>query len=967
MGSRRTQVIASWIILNLILAAIVVHRAAVADGPPDFDRLLRERPYAPLFTEVNDPRPIRSVNQLTGGALDSKLTDLTSWYSHFHSEGSNSWPFGTVSQGSSPTTLATKLAARGATVSNYRNGSYVSQASPGQVNWAEAAMLERRAPLSIATFWPGDWRTNGTSGTSGGARLTEDVSADARVIHIAGVAAADRPSGTPATWPFFASRGTGAAPGAYSANTHDVVSWIRVDDELMQVMDTPEASSGTIVLKVERGLWGSDAARHGADTRVMAPVYIGNKAAATSDAGLAGAPNLDSTQATLRYGIKIWEPAGAGFIADRIAQTFGPDFQGYNGVWLDVSSCFQYNNADAGGNPVFQWHDAHASKMTRDMWGAAQASKLDVLRARFPGVWLGGNSLSHVNACTWNLLGEAYDGGVLENYVRPSAPGFDWRSDMEQTFQIMTNDWPGLFWARWNRHGGDVPRYQRFAYGSFLLAYHDGANRALFGGPFGLQQPGQLFRWDLGAPVDRPTSLANLRLANGGYRREFAAASVIVNPTEQPITVTLERTFWDIARPDANGAPSATTTVTVAPRDAAFLLRSAGDTVDPGSEPEPTPTPTSDPEPVGDHPDAQISSPIQGANISAGEVEATGVASDDRAIESVRIWIHDATLDRWWHGPSDGWSRDTGWVAAELESPGAMNTRWSAAWTAPAATRFEITVVARDSGATDDTSPAKVSFTSGSDPAAPSPSTQPSSTPSSSPTPSVAPTPADAAISRPVDGATVRWRDPLLLRGTAVGDTVSAVELHLIDEAAGTSLTPDGGWGSGATVAAALGTPGADGRTPWSFTWNTPIRGRYRLVATAIDASGPDLSPAVVRFEVLARDRRAPRTTIMTRVARLGDADRPSARTISGVVRDRSGVRTVSVAIRSVAHDRWWAGRGRWVDDKRWRTARIRGERWFLRWRPEVGTYVVRVRSLDRAGNLGRSPTGRIVRVRLRA
>jgi hypothetical protein len=47
----------------------------------------------------------------------------------------------------------------------------------------------------------------------------------------------------------------------------------------------------------------------------------------------------------LRYGIKVWTPSAVNGIADRIEATIDSDaqFQGYNALWLDVSSCHIYN------------------------------------------------------------------------------------------------------------------------------------------------------------------------------------------------------------------------------------------------------------------------------------------------------------------------------------------------------------------------------------------------------------------------------------------------------------------------------------------------------------------------------------------------------------------------------------------------------------------------------------------------
>src|SRR5688572_6206142 len=138
-GTGLRPVVATLVVLAIGLG-VLGRGAAGASSPPDFEALLKNKPYLRLFTESNDCQAIRTANQLTGAQLDGRLTELTHWFVHFHSEGSNNWPFGAACRGTSSTTLAEKLAARGAVVTNYRNGSYVSQANQGQTNWGEAEM-----------------------------------------------------------------------------------------------------------------------------------------------------------------------------------------------------------------------------------------------------------------------------------------------------------------------------------------------------------------------------------------------------------------------------------------------------------------------------------------------------------------------------------------------------------------------------------------------------------------------------------------------------------------------------------------------------------------------------------------------------------------------------------------------------------------------------------------------------------
>ncbi len=203
--SRHTR---SWwigtLIFLVVAAGLLAPITSAAAAPRRGDR-----PYLRLFTEVADCGQVLDTNQMKGRALKRRLGQLRRWYVHFHSEGSNTFVMGKDCRGSSRSTLAAKLSTRHTWVSNYRNGSFVSQASPGQVNFHEAANIERRAPLAIGTFWPGNYRPNtkGNNGSNDG-RLTRALSASETTLRIS--TAGDRPSGAPATWPFIDSRGSGA-------------------------------------------------------------------------------------------------------------------------------------------------------------------------------------------------------------------------------------------------------------------------------------------------------------------------------------------------------------------------------------------------------------------------------------------------------------------------------------------------------------------------------------------------------------------------------------------------------------------------------------------------------------------------------------------------------------------------------------------------------------------------------------
>ena len=184
---RRGRGRAAVLALALVTMVLAIAPTGGADAAAP-SSLLGTKPYLRLFTQVGDCQQIIAANQLSGSALTAKLDELTSYYVHFHSEGSNSFQLGSACRGSSSTTLASKLAARGVWVSNYRNGSFVSQANAGQINFGEAADIETKAPLAIGTYWPGNYIPNRAGNdNSTGARLTTALTASATTVRISQV------------------------------------------------------------------------------------------------------------------------------------------------------------------------------------------------------------------------------------------------------------------------------------------------------------------------------------------------------------------------------------------------------------------------------------------------------------------------------------------------------------------------------------------------------------------------------------------------------------------------------------------------------------------------------------------------------------------------------------------------------------------------------------------------------------
>jgi len=152
-----------------------------------------------------------------------------------------------------------------------------------------------------------------------------------------------------------------------------------------------------------------------------------------------------------------------------------------------------------------------------------------------------------------------------------------WEAQMAQHFLIVVNNWPAIYWAKWDQLASHLKlaQYKRFTYGAYLMAYRPTATRPQYGGPFSLKKPDDIYFWDWGKPRGAPSSLADLEKVQCGaasvYRRDYENGVILWNPGEAAANCTLDREYWDVsARPGRVNAAA------VGPRDAAFLLRIEG-------------------------------------------------------------------------------------------------------------------------------------------------------------------------------------------------------------------------------------------------------------------------------------------------------------------------------------------------------------------------------------------------------
>jgi len=413
------------------------------------------------------------------------------------------------------------------TLSNYRNGSYISQNCPN-----EAEEVETRFPLGIAV-----WNT--------GAKLQKAVSAEDTAILLSSTR--EIPRGMPQVYPFKAS----TTQAEHSRTPREYVAWLRLGEETIRIDSVTASDTGTIRMDVRRGLWGTKTTAHGIEEPVLQPIYIGaNRGVAAADGYLCGRPDTDAPQLGLRYALDQSNPELHKWLGDKCEVIFS---QRYDVVWLDVSVSTWYNNANAYGTPVVPWNVGASRPMDNASHLERQQSKLDALFKRFPGKQFFVNNVK--GSCYFDngqerrlLSGDGghhpASGGSMEMYAN-TRDERAWRQVADMTLDFARSGFWGVAWSK----GGGGSLYRQFAYGTFLLAYHPDS-RLLFGAGFGgvNSRPDKLFYWDLGEPLQRFRKIDEARhgKVEGVYCRDFTKGKVLVHPTPaNAITVKLSREYYD--------------------------------------------------------------------------------------------------------------------------------------------------------------------------------------------------------------------------------------------------------------------------------------------------------------------------------------------------------------------------------------------------------------------------------------
>ena len=571
----------------LLPASCLLFVPATAWPSPGLPPIPSDKPFVRLFNYFTPtPEEAEHLNNLPKAEQERVIDELTSWYGLFHSHR-----LGFATKGRSETSLAAKLVQKGAVVSNYRNGSYTI----GE----ETTLLEQALPHCIQTWWPGH-KSPGSGGSNDpAARLKIDLTPIETEIRLTSPTAY-KPALAPESWPYLPSRGAGAVVGnAHSSNTHDFVSWIKINNEIMRVRKVGFAGD-TIALTVDRGYFATEATEHKLGARVLSPMYVGSTSASTTDFKFAGSPAVDNPSKSLRHGLTYWKPEAVTWLAARVKAGLGggetpPGLQGYNAIWLDITSSTSYNTADAFGQPVVTWDDARDQLMTVTARADYQLQKVRKLKEELEKIGVhgakviinnvaaGGRS-AEADAAQNKMLGDpVVDGGCLENWM--FSPNM-WNGNMNQHFLIQQHNWPGVYLVYWERGRPDFPPEQHlsFAYGAYLAGWRPTATHSFFGGNFKLKKPPELFFWNWGAPRSNPSSLEELlkqaaRAEGNGsekpviFRRDFENGIILVNPGPVTARCDLEQQYWDVLDKDGHGRPRLVKSVSLKVGDAAFLMR----------------------------------------------------------------------------------------------------------------------------------------------------------------------------------------------------------------------------------------------------------------------------------------------------------------------------------------------------------------------------------------------------------
>lgn len=535
-----------------LCSSIMAGEPATMSTQPSDTPTKMDRPFVKLFTLMREG-PLNDTSDKTIEYIARNYDWINghggSWLKPVHPDGR--WEYfagpsaGRDAQGR---TVGERLRAINPEIilSNYRNGPYTSQGA-----LREASEVEKRCPLSIAVFVTG-------------CKLAAPV--DDKQTEIRLSPPPDAPEDKPDIYPFKKS----FTDQEYSQDKSNYVAWLRLGEEILRI-DDARAEDGAIVLTVKRGIWNTTAAAHDTNTHVLEPIYCGRvQSDGKSEYYLSGLPDGSSEQRSLRYVMMqqredFWE-----WLAEKAQEVFD---EGYDAVWLDVTSSLWINHSDAYGVELpYSWDVDKNAPLDNETLREYTQAKIDWFKKRFPEGMFMANSIFprfyFENGHERHMLsGEnghtPIDGVSLEFYANVTRERnlerTTWPLLVKMQMDMRDNNFRVACWVKKEDVGTDwdmARSYQVFAYATHLLVYEPQSPQ-YWGGQWPPKddnaeewnfEPPDFVYWDFGKASQTFATLedAELKSAPGVYARQYEKGMVLVNPdSKQTHTIQLDEQMYD--------------------------------------------------------------------------------------------------------------------------------------------------------------------------------------------------------------------------------------------------------------------------------------------------------------------------------------------------------------------------------------------------------------------------------------
>ena len=383
----------------------------------------------------------------------------------------------------------------------------------------------------------------------------------------------------------------------YSIDNQNYVIWIRIDNELMKVIDF---NYTTNEINVQRGFAKTTPASHQVKAKVFAPVYI----------GFPTTPGGNDHKKRLRYAYDVTTPLAVKHLVDGTYQAIVQ--QGYDGMWFDTFSAGNFNHYDMFKNVVhLVWDFNKNAYANREQKREQQEIRLNTVQNQLaaklgqtpplfannmhPSQYWPGNGHTRLFLMPTDLKPRPLDGYCIEAFAgvtagRGQKPFYKLRSawianvkmlmDASQkklsALPMIAN--AGVLSSDLEPAGKIRDDFEAYGYASFLMAVEKNS-KIMFGIPAYYFYTDQNIRkaWvhpryflPIGAPTETQTPENIGRYVPTGhvtYVRNFENGLVLVNPTDQADLFDFNTAYYD---PDAERM---ITSLTMAPATGKILLK----------------------------------------------------------------------------------------------------------------------------------------------------------------------------------------------------------------------------------------------------------------------------------------------------------------------------------------------------------------------------------------------------------